>query len=197
MIKDENTEVKLFGFRINNTIAIILVFLTIPMIIGTLYPFIMVIYSFIQQIGLIFGGPISYTINLLINILIIIFNVTIFTYIIIVCSKTKKLQREIEYSQKSWFGFNLTKTSLRTIGILSILGIITGSISIINQISNLVYIISVTYSFHITFLIPYVPNIIVNLAMMLFYIYTIIVCREVNSVLANSNSVSKEIKFNK
>ena len=182
MNKDENTEVKLFGFKINNTVAVILVFFAIPISMGFFNQIYLTIYSLIQMIGSPVGDIFSLIIyQQLINILIIIISVSIYAYILITCSKTKKLERETEDTQMKWFGFNLTNTSLITIGILSILGIITSITLIISQIYYILFMVSLLHGFNIQ-VFNNVLNAIISLVLMLIYIYTVIVCRKANSI---------------
>ncbi|MHA2325696.1 MAG: hypothetical protein ACXACB_09865, partial [Promethearchaeota archaeon] len=130
MNKDENTEIKLFGFRINNTVATILFFLGLLWLIGNIYPIYLLIDFFIRLVGSSISGFSVYSIiNEVINLLLYIIIMAINVYILVVCNKSKKSYIESEDTQLKWFGFRLTKTSLMTIGILSILNIILGIFS--------------------------------------------------------------------
>jgi hypothetical protein len=189
MINDKNTDVKLFGFRINNTHAVITTFITIQLITPVFLQIFYATYSIIQLNYILQLNPGMSSISILIKnlisnwiyIFIYLIILLIYIYVLIMCSKTKKSQRDSEGNQTSWFGYKLTNTSFLTIGILSKLSIIIIAISFIAYITPIIHDIPSIYI--LTILIG-----IERLSLTLINIYTIIVCRKENSIYINSSS---------
>ena len=189
MNEEENTKIKLFGFRINNTVAVILFFLALSMTINYISQMYIYVEFFIQLIGSSIPELMTYpviqsVITFFIGLALFIF----YIYVLVVSSKSKKFYRETEDNQTRWLGFRLTSTSLITISVLSILNIISGVISLYSNINSLIIINIVSpLPFSIVSNLRYIVPIIVSLILMLFYIYTIIICKKTRSILDNSN----------
>ncbi len=189
MNEDENTKIKLFGFRINNTVVVILFFLVFPMTIGYIRPMYSFVEFFIQLIGGSLSELSSYSVlQLTITFFISLALLILYIYILVVSSKSKKFYSETEENQTRWLGFRLNSTSLITIGVLSIVNIILGVIALYSIISNFIYIY-VVFSFPLpsVYTTGFILNLIESLILMVFYIYTIIVCKNTRSILDNSN----------
>ena len=185
MNEDENTKVKLFGFRINNTVAVILFFLTFSLTVSFIFPIYFYVEFFIQLIGSSISELMTYpVIQSMISFFISLALLIFYIYVLVLSSKLKKSYRETEDHQTRWLGFRLTSTSLITISVLSIFNIISTVISLYSNISaliilNIASLLSISYN--IRFLVP----IIGSLILMLFYIYTIIICKKTRSILDN------------
>jgi len=176
--KSKNREVRLFGFKINNTASVILFFLALGWILTSIKPLIIFFQSLTQLIGLSLSELGGYTFTLLIiNPLIFLILLMIYIYILIVCTRTKKLYREIEDAQIQWFGFTLTQSSYLIISLLSILNIIMGIYSLFTSISSFIFLYN-TYPLSplpIYNIILFIIDLVVSLTLMLIYIYTIII----------------------
>ena len=189
MNEKENTKIKLFGFRINNTVAVILFFLAFTLTISFISQMYVYVEFFIQLSGSSIPESMTYpviqsVITVVIGLVLFIF----YIYVLVVTSKLKKFYRETEDNQMRWFGFRLTSTSLITISVLSIFNIMSGVISLYSNISNLIILnIALQYPLSIVNNIRYTVSIIVSLILMLFYIYTIIICKKTISILENTN----------
>ncbi|UCC19556.1 MAG: hypothetical protein JSV62_15885 [Promethearchaeota archaeon] len=186
MNNNKTSEVKLFGFRINNNIAVIIVFVIIPLISPYFHQLFSAIYTIIQWTVYIQQGTITITpviINIIINnwvfIAISVILLPFYTYILIACSRTKKLVMDTEDSSNSWFGFKLTSVSTKALGILSLMSLIAFIITFFSYISP--YLLQLLSPPIIFYLI-----IIERLSLMLMYLYTIFICRKAYSILTKS-----------
>ncbi|MFX1419851.1 MAG: hypothetical protein ACFE9N_13110 [Promethearchaeota archaeon] len=186
MNNNKTSEVKLFGFRINSTIAVFIVFVIIPLISPYFHQLPSAIYTIIQWTAYILQGTITITpeiINIIIGnwvfIVISVILLPFYTYILIACSRTKKLVKDTEVSSNSWFGFKLSSISTKALGILSIMSLIALIITFFSYISPyLLQLLSPPIVFYLI--------IIERLSLMLIYIYTIVVCRKAYSILKES-----------
>ncbi|MFX1523014.1 MAG: hypothetical protein ACFFCC_05860 [Promethearchaeota archaeon] len=173
----ENSEVKLFGFKINYTVAAILFLITFQLLIGTLPTLFVMFYSFGQTISLLLTEPFNVLILNLISFLLMIASVIIYIYILIECSKAR-LQRKTQEKQIRWFGFELTKTSSVIIGLISILGIITIITSGFNLIAVVIQSIYLIHYIPMMPLLQYILIGVVDLILLVIYIPSIIICRK-------------------
>ncbi|MFW9896179.1 MAG: hypothetical protein ACFFD7_10280 [Candidatus Thorarchaeota archaeon] len=181
----ENSEVKLFAFKINYTAAAILFLITFQLLIGTLPTLFVMFYSFGQSISLLLTEPFNVLILNLISFLLIIASAIIYIYILIECSKAR-LQRKTQEKQIRWFGFELTKTSSVIIGLLSILGIITITVSGFTLIASVIESIYLVHYIPMMPLLLYILTGIVDLILLVIYIPSIIICRKAILVLTRA-----------
>lgn len=175
MNQNENKTVRLFGFRINNTIAVILFYFIFPLMLN-LFPLLIYYGSTLIEYPSpnYFTNPI-FLLVLTLYIVIPILLIPLFIYILIVCIMAQKNSRTQEVGKVRWFIFRLDSTSLVVIFILSIFNLIFDIRALVSYIGNLITFLGFS-SPPQPILTQIYASIIVLLITIGFYIYTVIVC---------------------
>ncbi|KKK40270.1 hypothetical protein LCGC14_0786540 [marine sediment metagenome] len=176
--EEKKSDIKIFGFRINNTIGVILFYLVFSWVISYIrltYTFI----TFFTQLADLLGLGLSFALaTSLINFFFYMAILLVYIYILLVCVKLKKTYEEDEVIESRWFGFRLNQISSVVLGILSILNIILGIFSVYGYIGNLIQL-SLIFSFPAPsiYTIQFILNFIDGLILLLLNIYTFIICK--------------------
>jgi hypothetical protein len=175
MTQNEIKNVRLFGFKINSTIAVILIYIIFPIMLN-LFP-ILIYYGFslIEYPPLdLFANPLSF-LYITLYIVIPILLIPLFIYIFVVCIMARKISRAQEVSKVRWFCFRLNNTSLVVLFILSVFNLLFDIQALFSYIGNLITFLGFSYYPQIIVIQIY-SSIIINLITMGFFIYTLIVC---------------------
>jgi len=175
MNQSEIKTVRLFGLKINNTIAVVLFYMIFPVMLN-LFP--MLIYYGISLIEYppldLFANPLS-ILYITLYIAIPILLIPLFIYIFVVCIMARKNSRTQEVGKVRWFCFRLDNISLVVLFILSIFNLFFDIRALFSYIGNLITFLEFSYTPQIILTQIY-TSIIIILITMGFYIYTLIVC---------------------
>ncbi|MFX1377680.1 MAG: hypothetical protein ACFFA4_01175 [Promethearchaeota archaeon] len=172
----ENSDIKLFGFRISKTGTIILAFISLTLFIQ----FIPQLYYFIQSfLYYLYTIPISELLtnigNLIVSVIPFILMFILVNFLItifILCATIQKHFRSEDIFAR-WFFYRQTKSSIAVLFILSLVYIIFNSFNLYNYIITLIEIISFAPENFINY---YIVLIIAVIILMIIHIYTLIVC---------------------
>jgi hypothetical protein len=183
---EENNGVRLFGFKINNTVAVVLFFLSFTMMIGMI-PY--VYYLVWSLLNMLISSSISELLTVSFDFILFLgmlfiqwLTVIIFFYIIIVCFSKRKFLGRNEDIEVKWFGFRLNKTSLTALFLLSLVLMMTELFSLINSTGLLMNYLR--YSYIPRFIIiQSILVLIVSSILVIVFIYTLVVCGKGNKKL--------------
>jgi len=181
MNQDEIKNVRLFRFKINNTTAVVLFYMTLSLILNSLPTLIYFGYNLLEYPASVFTDFTS-LLSVAANFVIPILVSPLLIYILIVCTTIQKLFRGQEDNKVRWLGFRLDKTSQIVLFILSIFYLILYIQSLISSI--------VSFLSFIRFSIPpasirtlYITSIIVSFILIIFYVYTLVICSKNRNLL--------------
>ncbi|MFX0021859.1 MAG: hypothetical protein ACFE9S_06000 [Candidatus Hermodarchaeota archaeon] len=172
----DNTEVRLFGFRINKTGTIIVAFISLTIIIQFIphvyyigQSLVLTIFqSLISELIANIGYLIRTTIALIFPLSIVSLALTIF----ILCVKLQNFFRSEDIFVK-WLSFRLTNASIAPLAILSLVYLIISSFNLYNYFTVLIDFIE----YGIIYLIIYhIVQSVAALILIIIDIYTLIVC---------------------
>ena len=194
MNQDEIKNVRLFRFKINNTTAVILFYLTLPLILTSLPNLIYFTYSLLEYPALFLTDFIS-LMSVVTFIVIPIIVTPLLIYIVIVCTSVQKLFRGQENSKVRWLGFRLDKTSRIVIFILSIFYLIQTIQSLISFIGSLLTFIRFSLP-PPSIMIMYITSLTISFILLIFYIYTLVICTKNRKSDFNENSIEKTKRIN-
>jgi len=181
----ENTQVKLFGFSISNTTAVIVFFLVVMLLADHFYEFFFLFYT-LNALAEGFPDLVTQPFSLSqvigwVYVFSPLATMILGFYILIKCFRARKLGRNGEDINMRWFGLKLNRSSVKVLGIISIIRIVSSLPYLISQVS-LLFIPA-----PITFFTMTVGRIIGPITLILICIYTLLVCIRANSSL-NSNT---------
>ena len=181
MNQDEIKNVRLFRFKINNTTAVVIFYMTLSLILNSLPTLIYFGYNLLEYPASVFTDFTS-LLSVAANFVIPILVSPLLIYILIVCTTIQKLFRGQEDNKVRWLGFRLDKTSQIVLFILSIFYLILYIQSLISSI--------VSFLSFIRFSIPpasirtlYITSIIVSFILIIFYVYTLVICSKNRNLL--------------
>ena len=182
MNEDEIKNVRLFGFKINNTTAVILFYITLSLILNSLPNLIYFGYYLIDYLPSVLTDFIS-LLSVVTNFVIPILVTPLLIYILIVCITIQKLFLDQEDNKVRWFGFRLDKTSQIVLLILSIFYLIIALQSLISSIGGLLSFIRFSFSPPASILTMYISSILVSFILSIFYVYTLVKCTKNRNLL--------------
>ena len=181
MNQAEIKNVRLFRFKINNTTAVILFYITLSLILNSLPNLIYFGYNLLEYPASVFTDFIS-LLNAMTNFVNLILVTPLLIYILIVCTTIQKLFRGQEDNKVRWLGFRLDKTSHIVLFILSIFYLILAIQSLINSIGGFLTFIRFS-SPPASILTLYFTWIIVSFILTIFYVYTLVKCSKNRNLL--------------
>ncbi len=191
----ENNEVKLLGFRINNTAAVILFFLSLTTIIRT-NPILTsevdnLLYLFrTYSISFLFETFLESLIRLLISVIVLIIVMNVSLYILIACAIKQRVFRKNEDKRVRWLFFRLTDTSLLVLCILSLTSLIIVLHDVIGIIDLLIWYLE-DFTRFIDEITNLTKQLIVPIFLILIYTYTLIVCIRNRKKIADRSEVKE------
>ena len=175
MNQNEIKNVRLFGFKINSTIAVILIYIIFPIMLNLFPMLIYYGFSLIEYPPLdLFANPLSF-LYITLYIVIPILLIPLFIYIFVVCIMARKISQAQEVSKIRWFCFRLNNTSLVVLFILSVFNLFFDIRALFSYIGNLITFLEFSYPPQIILTQIY-TSIIIILITMGFFGYTLIIC---------------------
>ncbi len=177
MSEEKSREVNYFGFKLNQTSAIILFFLALSSIISAISP----MYNFLSMlIGMIPTLQIEDLMMWLINITFfsIILSINIFT--VVICSRVRNNHINDEHGEIYWFGFEISETTATVLFILSLIGLIGFFMAFYGFITSLITLWHLYSGLDVYFivylLVPRILSISISVVFLAIDIYTIRKC---------------------
>ena len=175
MNQNELKQARLFSFKINNTIAVLLFYIILPLMLNLL-PFLIyqVTYLFEYPLQIYLTNPMS-LLYLSFYIMIPLLLIPLFIYILIICVINQKLLRKQEESTVRWFGFHLDNISQIILFILSIFNLLLDFRMLFGSVGSLITFLEFSSPPQII-LIQFYASITVGIITICFYIYTVVIC---------------------
>jgi len=182
----ENTQIKLFGFRISNASAVIVFFLVLILLVDHFYEFYYFFFSIsflVEEFQQWIVQPFSlrqfmWWVTFLSPLALMLLGF----YILIKCFRARKLDRKAEDIDKRWFGLKLNRISVIVLGIISIIRIVSILTSLLSQLDRLLYGPPVPPTFYSLTVV----RIVGRLILVLVCTYTLLVCIRANSSLKSN-----------
>ncbi|MFX0076352.1 MAG: hypothetical protein ACFE96_12980 [Candidatus Hermodarchaeota archaeon] len=175
MNQNEIKSVKLFGLKINDTIAVLLIYIIFILMLDLFPPMIYYGLSLIEYSPPdIFANP-MYILYTMLYIVIPSLLISLFLYVLIICIMARKTSRTQEVGKIRWLCFRLDSTSLVVIFILSIINLILDIRILFGSIGNLITYLGFSHVPETILTQLYISIIVTSIALT-FHIYTSIIC---------------------
>ncbi|MFW9822424.1 MAG: hypothetical protein ACFFE4_05790 [Candidatus Thorarchaeota archaeon] len=180
--QDESNKSKLFGFKINNMVAALLFYMILPFLLNSIP---MIVYqtlnlrhvSIAELLGN-FQSVLYFALYLVLPVNLI----PLYVYVLIKCVIIQKNSRENTNTSVRWLGFQLTKSSLFIIFFMSILNLILSFRSWVSASMNLPFFLDRPF-YYPEIIAQYIAMIIIGIFLMVFFIYSLVVCVKNRNVI--------------
>ncbi|MFX1573901.1 MAG: hypothetical protein ACFFB0_14230 [Promethearchaeota archaeon] len=199
MNENRNTDVKLFGFKLNQISSVILFILSLTSLIG----YVPTIYRYILDLIRILPiNPLDDLIILLVGFIFLVIPFAILFYTLVSCLKWRKYHMSKGINGIKWFGFEMNKTSATILLLISLIGVI----GFLGGIYVLIYIIVHTWNRFLDFsrlfysFIPLILNLIETIILVMIYIYTMQRCLRIKRKIEKDDKITmsrnrNEVKY--
>ncbi|MFX1323547.1 MAG: hypothetical protein ACFE8N_01220 [Promethearchaeota archaeon] len=179
---DNSNKTKLFGFKINNTITALLFYSILPFLLNSIP---MIIYQTLNLRHFSVAELLGDFTNALYFFLYLVLPanlVPLYVYILIKCVIIQKQTRDNVDNHVRWFGFQLTKSSLFIIFLMSIIYLVLTFRSWVNASINLSFFLERTF-YYPEIIAQHIAMIIVGVFLTVFFIYSLAVCAKNRKVI--------------